>query len=74
VLAKLSEEEQLIIKPYCQHATSGVREAIDSTLSAADTKLQQCINNKWEVKVGNKIIPLRDKADEVIVFIHKFKD
>jgi hypothetical protein len=74
VLAKLSEEEQLIIKPYCQHATSGVREAIDSTLGAADTKLQQCVNNKWEVKVGNKIIPLRDKADKVIVFIHKFKD
>jgi hypothetical protein len=36
--------------------------------------LQQCVSNKWEVKVGNKTIALREKVDKVIVFINKFKE
>jgi hypothetical protein len=74
VLAKLSEKEQLIIDPYCQHTASDIRAAVDLTLGAADVKLQQCVSNKWEVKVGNKTIALRDKVDKVIVFINKFNE
>jgi hypothetical protein len=74
VLTKLTEKEQLIIKPYCQHTISDIRAAVDSTLGAAEMKMQQCVSNKWEVKVGNKTIALRDKVDKVIVFINKFKE
>jgi hypothetical protein len=71
VLAKLSEQERLIIKPYCQDTDFNIRAAVDSTLKAAETKMQQCVSNKWEVKVGNKTIALRDKIDKVVGLINK---
>lgn len=73
VLDQLSKEQREAIYGDCTQKPSGILQTLDSALQHAEQKKQQCVNKRWTLRIGNRAISSKEKADRIIELLNTFK-
>lgn len=72
-LARLTEEEQAIIRQYIAPNTADIATAVGAAYDAALVKQKQCEEKRWQPTFLGRRILLRDVAGKVLLWLDRFK-